>query len=538
MSISNGITLVVRKPIFVNVMTTSGSGILRIDNCTVACRKALSLAASLMYKLTMFLYDTESVYRFDKAAVEADSLPETELMQRAGARVWREISTRWPEITRMTIFAGSGNNGGDAFVVASLAKQQGVEIQFIVFGDLSRQSPTAAHFHRSWRQEGGKIIEWNQQEIIGEVVVDGLLGIGLARELDDDLQDLIARINQADAVRIAIDIPSGLNANTGIAQPCAVQADLTVTFIGVKMGLYLADGPDYFGELIFDDLGISSTTRRSQVPAFIVIDRDNLVLPAKRKRNCHKNEFGHVLIIGGDQGMTGAASLAAQAALRGGAGLVTVLVHPDCVHDLSATPELMVQSWDDIDDKLELATVIVIGPGLGQSEAAKNCLKKLHHCKKSMLVDASALDPVFLQAVESKQVVITPHPGEAANLLSTSSQIIQSDRATASQNLVDKFNMVSVLKGSGSIIQKAGSMAAINARGNSGMASAGMGDVLAGLIAALMGQNLVPYDAAKTGVLIHALCAENYAEDHDEIGLIASDIILRIPRIIMRLRDS
>ena len=472
----------------------------------------------------------------DKAAVESDGLPGISLMQRAGERVWREISSRWPESTRITIFAGSGNNGGDAFVVAILAKQQGKQVQFILKGDLSRQSETSAHFSRIWQQGGGDIVEWNAQEINGEVIVDGLLGIGLMRELDQDWQALIQQINQVDAIRVAIDIPSGLNANTGIAQPCAVEADLTVTFIGAKVGQYLADGPDFCGELLYDDLGVSSRTNQSQVPALTVIDLCNVLLPAKRKRNSHKNKFGHVLIIGGDRGMSGAASLAAQTALRGGAGLVTVLVHPDCVHDLSAIPELMVQSWDDIDNKLEQATVIVIGPGLGQSEAANFCLQKLQTWDKPIVVDASALESQFLTALKSKQVVITPHPGEAAKLLSTTPVAIQFDRLSASRQLVEKFTAVCVLKGSGSIIQQAGSIAEINLRGNAGMAVAGMGDVLAGLIAALLGQKLSPFDAAKTGVLIHALCAEDYAASNDESGLIASDIIQRIPSILMQLR--
>ena len=486
----------------------------------------------------MFLYDKESVYRMDITAVEADGLSEISLMQRAGERVGREISNRWPDITRITIFAGSGNNGGDAFVVAILAKRQGMEVQLIVRGDLSRQSETSVHFREIWLQSGGDIVEWDRQKIVGEVIVDGLLGIGLVRELDNDWQLLIQQINQANAVRIAIDIPSGLNANTGIAQPCAVDADLTVTFIGAKVGQYLSDGPDFCGELVFDDLGISSHISRSQTPVLSVLDHSNVALPAKRKRNSHKHQFGHVLIIGGDRGMTGAASLAAQAALRAGAGLVTVLVHPECIHDLSAIPELMVQSWHDIIEKLEQATVILIGPGLGQSEAAKYCLEKLQTCNKPVVVDASALQPGFLSELESNQVVITPHPGEAAKLLSTTSAQIQADRTGASQKLVEKFNMVSVLKGSGSIIALTGSIPVINLRGNPGMAVAGMGDVLAGLIAALLGQDLSPFEAAKTGVYIHALCAENYAIDNDETGLIASDIIQRIPRILMQLRNQ
>ncbi len=498
----------------------------------------LSMRFPVMYKLLMYLYDTETIYRMDRAAVETDGLAEIELMRRAGQRVWREITSRWPRVSCITVFAGSGNNGGDAYVVALAASAQGVEVQLISQGDLANQSDTSAHFRELWQRSKAEILPWNQQDIEGELIVDGLLGIGLARELDADWQRLIHAINQNPVVRVAIDIPSGLNANTGMAQPCAVNADLTVTFIGAKTGQFLADGPDTCGELVFDDLGVSSRIAGDATPALVVLEQNNIKLPAKRKRNSHKNEFGHLLVVGGDKGMSGAASLAALAALRTGAGLVSVLVHPDCVHSLSTIPELMVQSWDHIDAKLEQATVVLVGPGLGVSKAAKNCLKKIAATDKPLLVDASALDAGFLQTLRSDRVVITPHPGEAASLLSTGSTEIQAHRLRASQQLVERFAMVTVLKGSGSIIQQPDSIPAINIRGNPGMASAGMGDVLSGMIAALLGQGLTPFEAAKTAVLIHALGAEDYASDNDEIGLIASDIVQRIPGLIKQLRKA
>ena len=199
----------------------------------------------LMYKLLMLLYDTETVYQMDRAAVKTDGLAEIELMRRAGQRVWREITSRWPEVSCITVFAGSGNNGGDAYVVALAARTQGLEVQLISQGDLANQSATSAHFRQLWQQSEAEILPWKQQAIRGGVIVDGLLGIGLKRELDQDWQTLIHAINQNTALRVAIDIPSGLNANTGMAQPCAVNADLTVTFIGAKTGQFLADGPDY-----------------------------------------------------------------------------------------------------------------------------------------------------------------------------------------------------------------------------------------------------------------------------------------------------
>ncbi len=474
----------------------------------------------------------------DKAAVEIDGLSEVELMNRAGSRVWSVICERWPELKSITVFAGPGNNGGDAFVVATLARKQGVNVQFFAVGDLSQQSETSTHFSDAWHQAGGEIDKWQQQAIKGDIIVDGLLGIGLSRELDEDWQGLIQQINQCAVPKIAIDIPSGLSAETGTAKPCAIDAEITVTFIGKKVGHALADGPDYCGELIFDDLGISSATRFSQMPALEVIDEANVCLPPKRKRNSHKNLFGHVLVVGGDKSMVGAASLAAQAALRTGAGMVSVLVHPDCVHDLATIPELMVQSWDDIDAKLAQATVLVVGPGLGRGIEAMACLQKLYKVDKPMVIDASALSPGFLQSLSSQELVITPHPGEAAALLATTTNEVQADRLAASSALSQQFPVVSVLKGSGTVVQQLGvDPPAINLRGNAGMASAGMGDVLSGMIAAFVGQQLPIYEAARAGVFVHALCAENFAQELDESGLIASDITDRIPKIIHQLRS-
>lgn len=491
-----------------------------------------------MYKTAMFLYQSQAVYELDKMAVEVDGFCEIELMQRAGDRVWQEISQRWPSLTCITIFAGSGNNGGDAFVVALRANEAGVAVQFLYKGDLNRQSTTSMHFHQLWLKAGGVVNSWRQQVIEGAVIVDGLLGIGLSRDLDEELQALVANINQQKAFRVAIDIPSGLNADTGVVQPVAVNADLTITFIAAKAGLYLADGPDYRGELVLDDLGVSSRSLMQATPALEIIDRKNVLLPVKRRCNSHKNQFGHVLVIGGDKGMAGAAALAARAALRAGAGVVSVLVHRECVHSLDSMPELMVKSWDELDACIESATVIVVGPGMGQGTEAKACLNKLACADRPFVVDASALTIGFLDSLIAKHIVITPHPGEAAGLLKTTAAAVQSDRIAASYRLVNRFSVTSVLKGSGSLVQQSALMPAINVRGHAGMATAGMGDVLTGLIAALIAQGLSLYDASKTAVLLHALCAEDYARECDETGLIATDIINNIPRVLKRLRTT
>ncbi len=485
----------------------------------------------------MLLYTPESVYLLDRAAVVEDGYSEVELMQRAGERVWRETIGRWPQLSRITVFVGSGNNGGDGFVVALCARRQGVEVQLLVQGDLARQSQTARHYRELWEQGGGEFESWQGQTIEGDVIVDGLLGIGLQRELDSHWQELVMRINQCPQPRVAIDIPSGLNGQSGRPQPVAVEAQLTVTFIGAKTGQFLADGVDYCGELLFDDLGVSARVHAGVTAALEVIE--SCQLPAPRKRNSHKNDYGNLLIIGGDQGMSGAVALAALAALRTGAGLVTALVHPECRANLAAFPEIMVLGWDALEAKLAEASVVVVGPGLGRGAQAQDCLRLLARATQPMVVDAGALEPGFLHSLASEQCVITPHPGEAAVLLGTSSAEIQENRLRACERLVETFAATTVLKGSGTLIaQVEEPVAAINTRGHAGMASAGMGDVLSGIVAALMGQGLAPFAAARSAVYIHALSAECYSADRDPTGLIASDVIEHIPTVIKQLRDS
>ncbi len=484
----------------------------------------------------MLLYSPESVYQLDKAAVVKDGFAEIELMQRAGRSVWRALLARWPAVEKITVFAGSGNNGGDAFVVALCAREQGVEVQLLIQGDLSRQSDTSRHFTELWQQGGSSFEEWQGQQISGDVIVDGLLGIGLQRELNAEWQDLINTINRHDAPRVAIDIPSGLNGLTGNPQPVAVVAQLSVTFIGAKIGQYLADGPDYCGELIFEDLGVSNGARAGVEARLAIVE--SCQLPAPRKNNSHKNHYGNLLIIGGDQGMSGAVTLAARAALRSGAGLVTALVHPECRANLAAFPEIMVQGWDTLEEKLPQANVIIVGPGLGESEGAGKILQRLEQVSLPIVVDASALKTDFLSALRSKQCVITPHPGEAAALMASSTAQVQGDRLAASVELADRFKATCVLKGSGTLIAEAGQLSAINTHGNAGMASAGMGDVLSGIIGALIGQGLTAFEAARSAVLIHAICAESFSAEQDQIGLIASDIIERIPKVIRQLRNA
>ncbi len=490
----------------------------------------------LGYKFSMFLFSPKTVYELDRDTVEVDGISEKELMRRAGERVWITIIDQWPGITKITLFAGPGNNGGDAYVVALAAADHGVAVQFIVQGDMKNQSDTAAYYRRQWLDAGGQESPWQQQQITGEVIVDGLLGIGLSRELDDQWQELIGNINEVSVPRVSIDIPSGLNAATGIAQPVAVEATKTVTFIGRKTGQYVADGPDYCGEVIFDDLGSTQEVRHSGKA--IIETLDSIELPQKRRNNAHKNQFGHVMLVGGAGSMSGAVGLAAKAALRSGAGLVTAFVAEENRSALASIPELMVDSWTQFENHAANADAVVLGPGLLDCESVEPCLQVLDKLSVPLIADAGALHDDVLRRLKRERLLITPHPGEAARLLSISTEAVQNDRISTVQQLVGAFAATCVLKGSGSLVGCEMQRPGLNLWGNPGMATAGSGDVLAGMVAAFVTQGMEDFAAMKTAVAVHALAADLFCHDRDPVGLIASDIIDRIPEILFRLRQD
>ncbi|MBT3204111.1 MAG: NAD(P)H-hydrate dehydratase [Gammaproteobacteria bacterium] len=475
----------------------------------------------------------------DQLTMSEDGQSSEQLMGKASSAVWRSIQSRWPSIKHVVILAGCGNNGGDAFAVASLAKKSGVKVELITMGDLSMQSAESRLFRESWEQDDGVTHQWSGNCPDCDLIIDGLLGIGLSRGLNDTWSSMIKKINSKKAVRVSIDIPSGLNADTGMAMPVAIEADLTVTFIGRKIGLYLADGSDYCGDVVFDDLGLSAASVAQQAVNYQLLEQLNVKLPEPRKINSYKNQFGHVIVIGGGPTMSGAARLAGLAALRCGAGLVSLCVHPDNV-TVAANDhaELMVSDWNALDDMLSLATVIVVGPGLGNSPRTKEMLQKIAAIDKPVVVDADALQPWFLNDLRSQNCVITPHPGEAARLLECSSQQIQKDRVASILKLNEHWPVVSVLKGAGSLVGQQHGVLKLCSHGHSGMATAGMGDVLSGLISAYLAQGLSPENAAQTAVLVHALAAEHYAKEHDSVSLIASDVIDRISLVVRDIRQA
>jgi len=458
-------------------------------------------------------------------------------MTRAGSATLSEAQNRFPDAKRWQVVCGAGNNAGDGYVVARLAANEGIYVSIIALVDPGSLQGDAATAYADFAAEGGVVTPWSGQlDSDADLIFDGLLGSGLERDVEGEFALAVAAINSHSANVVALDIPTGLHGDSGAVMGFAVRADLTVTFVGLKAGLFLRDGRDYCGEVVFADLGIPLICRQNSHAEFRRIDDDQLqrtLVP--RWRAAHKGDFGHVLVVGGGPGMPGAVRLCAEAALRAGAGLVTVGTDPGHAALLVATrPELMahgVSAAADLQPLLEKADVIAFGPGLGQTPWAAELVTVLGSDSRPSVWDADALNWLAESASIGENRVITPHPGEAGTLLGSSAVAVQSDRRAALAQLRERYGGVAVLKGSGTLVSAGSGVPWLCTAGNPGMAAPGMGDVLTGIIAALLAQGLTAEDAAAIGVEVHARAGDRAAES-GERGLLASDLLAELRGVI------
>jgi ADP-dependent NAD(P)H-hydrate dehydratase / NAD(P)H-hydrate epimerase len=479
------------------------------------------------------LYGAAQVRDLDARLIAAGT-PGFELMQRAAHAAWRALRRRWPDAGEVTVLAGHGNNAGDGYLIAALAKRAGWQVRVLAVGDCSVLNGDAEAAYKEALAENVDILPWHSQALSG-VVVDALLGTGLKGDVRPPYGNAIEAVNASGLPVLAVDIPSGLCADTGRMLGQAVRADLTVTFIGLKIGLFTGDAPDQVGELVFDDLQADPAIV-AQTPVSIKrLDRFNLPRLAPRSRTSHKGEFGRALVIGGDLGFGGAALLSSESALRCGAGMVTLATRPEHVAAaLTRFPEVMstgVRSANQLMALIEPATVLVVGPGLGQTAWGRSLLSAAASAGRAQVWDADALNQLAAGRVSLPAgCVITPHPGEAARLLGVTTKEIQADRPAAVRALAKKFNAVCVLKGSGSLIASPDGHVALADHGHPAMATAGLGDVLAGVIGALMAQKMPAFDAACLAVWLHALAGEQCGADGR--GLAAADLIPVIRKLL------
>ena len=466
------------------------------------------------------VYTAAEVRQLDRTAIESHGIPGVSLMRRAGRAAFETLRQRWPECRAITVACGSGNNAGDGYIVAGLAVEAGIETQLLQVGDPARLKGDAATA-RDWAARVGVSAGDTGLEIAGDVVVDALLGTGASGELRPPYLDAIEAINAAGKPVLAIDLPSGISADSGATLGAAVRADVTITFIGEKLGLHTGAGVDHTGDVVFDGLGVPDEIH-DDMGGIPVLSPPR---PLQRPRSGHKNRFGHVLVIGGDHGMGGAVLLAGEAALRTGCGLVSILTRPEHrAPILARMPELMargVSEGDDIRDLLDACTVVAAGPGLGREPWGEQLLDQALAAGKPMVIDADGLNLLASRDLRAPaDSVMTPHPGEAARLLETA----VTDRPTAARDISARFGNVVVLKGAGTLVAEAGELVGICTAGNPGLATAGSGDVLTGIVAALLAQGYDTRSGAEAGVSLHAAAGDLAARRLAPQPIVASDV--------------
>lgn len=496
------------------------------------------------------LYTAEQVRHLEAIAIHNHHINGFELMKRAGQAAFDRMLKRWPVLFRggtLQIFCGAGNNGGDGYVIASLARQRYLPVRVITLRDVDELKGDALRAWHWFRDLGGTTALWNSNvTITGSVLVDAMVGTGLTGHVQGGCLTAIQALNASGRPVLAVDIPSGLSADTGTTMGDAVQATMTVTFIGMKQGLVTGAGPRYCGELCFASLSVPEDIYQQETPASRLLRKQELTAyVSPRVADANKGSHGHLLVIGGDYGMGGAVIMVAEAALRTGAGLMTVATRQEHVGAInSRCPEIMargVSTSESLSDLLTGKTAIVVGPGLGKSDWSQALLSVALASGLPLLVDADALNLMAedrqLFDAATGPLLFTPHVGEASRLLQVTTAEIQQNRFSAVMQLQQQCGGVAVLKGAGSLIFDGQSLSLCGA-GNPGMAVAGMGDVLSGVIGSLLAQGYEPAMAARVGVWLHASAGDDCAENGGQIGMKATDLLSFLRRRINQLAND
>lgn len=482
------------------------------------------MAAMTTPTLAAALFTAAQSHAIDAQAMQVLGVDSPTLMARAADAAFRALRRRWPEARRIVVLCGSGNNGGDGYLLALRAREEGLPSRVVAVVPPATEEARAAHDRFV---KGGGDVSARLDLAGADVLVDALLGTGLSRPPVDAMAQAIDAINDAGLPVLAVDIPSGLSADTGTTAGRCVRADATVTFIAHKRGMFTQDAADHVGALELASLGADDRVIADQRPSAILMQPQAL---PRRPRQSNKGQYGHVLAIGGDHGTGGAVLMCASAALRVGAGLVSVATRAENIVALhAARPELMPRAADgpqSLEQPLEKASVLAVGPGLGQGSWGHALWLTALDAGKPMVLDADGLNMLAKYPRRfTAATILTPHPGEAGRLLGCDTRDIQADRFAAAAAIAGKYQAVVVLKGTGSIVAAPDGRLQVCPWGNPGMASGGMGDILTGVIAGLLGQHPDdPFAAACLGTSVHAR-AGDLAAAGGEIGLAATDLL-------------
>jgi NAD(P)H-hydrate epimerase len=500
----------------------------------------------------------------DRLTIDGGIAP-LDLMERAGIELTAAINRLTPDASRVLILAGGGNNGGDGYVIARLLHEEGSTATVAQVGKQPAEHSQCATNMDRWKAMGGVVVDAQRAcqllRATGEfdLVIDALFGTGLDRAIEGEAADVILAANNNSTTTLAVDVPSGLDCDTGRPFGPCIRAGITATIGSATPGLFLADGPEWCGQVEVVDIGLATPTDAGITPVGRILDADTVapLLPTL-PRTAHKGTRGHVLIVGGSTGKSGAAVLAARAALRAGAGLVTIGV-PACIAAAvdSMMPETMTLALaDDGEGNLDAGAwqairtanvdfdVLAVGPGLGTGDGAGVVVgEALQHFEGPIILDADALNVVAgdapsLSARLARRrkrdhggVILTPHPGEMARLLASNAAAVQADRASIVRAFANSHNAVLLLKGAATLVAEQQRLA-FNSSGNAGMATAGMGDVLTGITASLAARILCPYDAACAAAYIHGKAGDLAALHLGSSGFLASEVADLVPAVL------
>ncbi|MBC3765834.1 NAD(P)H-hydrate dehydratase [Neptunicella marina] len=486
------------------------------------------------------LYGAQQIREHEEAAARAIDLSLYELMEAAGAAVFELMQQQYKSAQQILVLCGKGNNGGDGFVIARLAKQAGFEVNLCLLGDKHALSDDSQQAMQKWLDAGGFIDHALPTSLHNfDLIVDALLGNGLKGDVREPYLSAINLVNHSNKAVISVDVPSGLDCDSGKILGCAIKADSTVTFIGLKAGLLTGNGKNQVGKLHLATLGIEHSINELTKSHGRLCRLQDCAKPAKRLPNSHKGQFGHLLCIGGNSGMPGAMLLCARAAMRSGCAMLKVATHSDSFLAINSNlAEAMLAATPIKPEQFEWCSAIALGPGLAQNDWAQQQYSLAMHAiinqQIAAVIDADALN---LLAKNSHPLhancVITPHPGEAARLLNCTTADIENNRIQAARELANKFNCQVILKGAGSVII-ADQQLYICADGNPGMATAGMGDTLTGIVGAMLAQGKNAGEAALEGCLLHAQAGDMAAHKEGEHGMLASDLIPFIRQLVNR----
>jgi len=513
----------------------------------------------------MKIVTAHTMQELDRRAIEECGIPGCDLMEQAGKGCAEHIMAAYGtrQGKRAVVVSGKGNNGGDGYVIARYLLEKGWRVLVIVLaeraaitGDALTNLALLPDEILSFCTGAGTLSEKHAEDLkSADVLVDALLGTGLSSDLQGSYLEAVELINKAPGKVVAVDIPTGIHGTTGRILGQAVHANMTVSFGVAKLGHVLYPAADYVGRLVIVDIGIPPHIVADAAGYEFLDEKLMAALVTRRDRQAHKGAFGHCLIVAGSIGKTGAAALAANSAVRTGSGLVTLAV-PERLHPILEikTTEAMTVPLPDtgnghltthaiavLEKHLINKNVLAVGPGIDRHSATVSVVQKLvETVTLPMVIDADGLnalaeDTTVLHRRKSRNIVLTPHPGEMSRLLGSAIPDVAAIRISVAQEFARSFGVYVVLKGARTIIASPDGMAAINGSGNPGMASGGMGDVLTGVIASLLGQGYATWDACRLGVFIHGLAGDLVAMEQGEIGMTATDLMDRIPLALNRL---